>query len=204
MRTLVIWIIVVLYGVAAGADAPPKSPCVPAFALTDAEGKDHTLAGCGKCKAVVLFFLDTECPVSNGYAPAMTALAGKHGRDTVAVFGVISDAQTTADTARKHAAAYKLPFPVLLDPRQTLARPAGVRVVAEAVVLAPTGEVLYRGRIDDRYSATGKRRDEPTTRDLDDALTAVLAGKPPAVRETKAFGCPLPDPAKDPTPSAKK
>jgi hypothetical protein len=51
---------------------------------------------------------------------------------------------------------------------------------------------MYRGRIDDRYSIQGKRRDNPTTHELIDALEAVLAGKVPAVRESKAFGCPLP------------
>ena len=195
VRALLTGLVVVVASLAP-ADEPAKLPRVPAVTLADADGKEHTPAGGPKCQAVVLFFLDTECPVSNGYAPTMIALAGKHKPDEVRVFGVISDPGTTAAAARKHAGEYKLPFPVLLDPRQALARPAGVRVVPEAVVLAPNGDVLYRGRIDDRYSTTGKRRDEPTAHDLADALTAVLAGKPPTVCETKAFGCPLPKPGK--------
>ena len=67
-----------------------------------------------------------------------------------------------------------------------------------SVVLAPSGRVLYRGRIDDLYTLDGKRRDAPTTRDLEEAIKAVLAGKPPPVARTKAFGCPLPPPAKSP------
>ena len=51
--------------------------------------------------------------------------------------------------------------------------------------------MLYRGRIDDRYSPDGKRRNEPRTRDLEDALDAVAAGRKPAVSETPVFGCPL-------------
>lgn len=46
--------------------------------------------------------------------------------------------------------------------------------------------VLYRGRIDDRYTADGVRREEPTTRDLEAALTAVVAGKKPPAAETAA------------------
>src|SRR5262249_29972488 len=41
----------------------------------------------------------------------------------------------------------------------------------------------------------GKRRAEPTVRDLGSALSEVLAGKPPRVAETEAFGCPLPAPS---------
>jgi hypothetical protein len=69
-------------------------------------------------------------------------------------------------------------------------------VVPEAVVLSPQGRILYRGRIDDRYTADGIRREVPTSRDLEAALTAVVAGKQPPVARTKAFGCPLPEPAK--------
>ena len=50
----------------------------------------------------------------------------------------------------------------------------------------------YRGRIDNRYASDGKRRDDPTTHELVDALEAVLAGEAPAIAQTKAFGCPLP------------
>ena len=74
---------------------------------------------------------------------------------------------------------------------QTLADETGVQTTPE-VVLLTKNELVYRGRIDDRYSLGGKRRDEPRTRDLQNAIDAVLAGKLPAVRETKPFGCPLP------------
>jgi hypothetical protein len=66
-----------------------------------------------------------------------------------------------------------------------------VKVTPEVAVLSPTGELLYLGRIDDRYNPQGKRRPEPTVRDLQLALDAVLAGKPVPTPRTKAFGCPL-------------
>ena len=53
--------------------------------------------------------------------------------------------------------------------------------------------VLYRGRIDDRYIEFGKDRPEPTVRDLERALDAIIAGKPVPVRETRAIGCILSD-----------
>jgi hypothetical protein len=57
------------------------------------------------------------------------------------------------------------------------------------VVLDATGEIRYRGRIDNRYEALGRPRRVVTIRDLRDALDAVLAGRPVARPETTALGC---------------
>jgi hypothetical protein len=53
--------------------------------------------------------------------------------------------------------------------------------------------LLYRGRIDDRYVDLGRERPQPTSHDLESALIALIAGKPVAVRETRAIGCILAD-----------
>jgi mono/diheme cytochrome c family protein len=77
-----------------------------------------------------------------------------------------------------------LPFPVLLDSHQQLARYTGVETTPEAAVLSPAGELLYRGRVDAR---------------LGSALDEILAGKPVAVKFTKAAGCPIPPADAPPT-----
>jgi hypothetical protein len=53
--------------------------------------------------------------------------------------------------------------------------------------------MMYRGRIDDRYFTFGKDRPQPTVRDLERSLEAVLAGKPVPVPRTQAIGCILSD-----------
>jgi peroxiredoxin len=183
----------------APAAKPPEAPAAgpKEFALADTAGRKHTAAEWKDQKAVVLFFLGTECPVSNGYAPEMARLAKEYGPRGVLFWGVHPDPDVTAAAAARHAKEYRLGFTVLLDPGQTLASRTGVRVTPEVVVLSAAGQVLYRGRIDDRYSADGKRREEPSRKDLEEALRAVLAGKEPAAREAKAYGCPLP-PARRP------
>ena len=145
----------------------------------------------------MLLFLGTECPVSNGYAPEYRRLA-----ETYAGKGVLllrhpprprRDARRSPPSTRPSTACRSR---CCSTRRRRCARQAGVKVVPEAVVLSPKGSVLYRGRIDDLYTPDGKRREEPKTRDLEEALQAVLAGKPPPVAQTKAFGCPLPQPVK--------
>jgi peroxiredoxin len=172
--------------------AGPSLGRVAHFSLADTTGQIHTPQAWQKSKAVVLLFLAIDCPVSNGYAPEMTRLATAFGQRDVWFAGVHCDTDVTAEIAAKHAAEYRLPFPVLLDPRQELAGQAKAKVTPEAVVLLPDGQIVYRGRLDDRYSTPGKRRAEPSTRDLAAALEAVLNGDSPAVAETKAYGCPLP------------
>jgi len=176
--------------------APPAAEATKAsiaeLSLSDSAGKPFLLKQWDQHKAVVLFFLGTECPVSNGYAPDMQTLAKRLTAERVACYGIHCDPTVTPEDAARHAKEYGLTFPLLFDPEQVLARAAGVRVTPEAVVLSPQGKVLYRGRLDDRYATNGKRRDQPTVYDLENALRAVLAGKLPEVSETAAFGCPLP------------
>jgi peroxiredoxin len=172
----------------------PVEERVKDFNLKDSAGRLHTPAQWKGRTAIVLFFLGSECPVSNGYAPEMTRLARAYGTRKVLFLGVHPDADVTVADAARHAREYRLGFPVLLDPAQRLARQAGVRVVPEAVVLSPAGEVLYRGRIDDKYTLAGKQRYVVRTKDLEAALQAVLARKKVPVPRTSAFGCPLPLP----------
>lgn len=173
-----------------------SADAVTDFALFDVQGRKHTAEAWKDRKAVVLLFLGAECPVSNGYSPEYRRLKETYAAKGVLFYGVHPDPDVSAEVAAKHAAEFRLNFPVLLDPTQRVAQQTGVKVVPEAVLLSPKGRVLYRGRIDDLYTADGKRREEPKTRDLDEALKAVLAGKSPPVARTVAFGCPLPQPVK--------
>jgi peroxiredoxin len=161
-------------------------------AFLDCKGGRHTPKEWRGHKAVVVFFLNTECPVSNHYAPEMARLARDYADKGVLFWGAHPDPELSAADAARHAREYGLTFLILLDPGQRLAARTGVKVTPEVALLSPEGKVLYRGRIDDRYTPDGKRRDEPSAHDLEDAIKAVLAGKTPPVAETKAFGCPLP------------
>jgi peroxiredoxin len=170
----------------------PGAGPIKDFALRDVYGVMHTNRKWRRHHAVVLFFIGAECPVSNGYAPEMTRLAEVFGPRGIGFFGIHTDPEITSRSAVGHAAEYGLPFPILLDPHQKVARQAGVRVTPEAVVVLPGGEVLYRGRIDDRYSPGGQRRPEARAHDLELALQAILADEMPPDNQTSAFGCPLP------------
>jgi hypothetical protein len=166
------------------------------FALNDVEGRPRTAAEWSQAKAVVYCVLGTECPVSNGYCPQMQRLADKYSAQGVAFVGAYAEPELTADDAQKHGEEYGLKFARLLDPEHRLIGSTGAKRMPTFVVARPDGRIAYRGRIDDRWSPEGKRRDVPRTHELEDAIEAVLAGREPRVAESPTFGCPLPRPAR--------
>ena len=78
------------------------------------------------------------------------------------------------------------------DTDQQLVKLTGVSITPE-VALMKGSQLLYRGRIDDRYIEFGKDRPTPTQRDLEAALDAATTGKTIAVKQTQAIGCILAD-----------
>jgi peroxiredoxin len=164
------------------------------FDLLDAAGRRHTAREWKEARAVALFFIAAECPISNRYAPEINRIVADYATRGVAFYGVHSDQDVGAEASRRHARDYGFDFPVLLDPAQTLANQTGVTLTPTAVILSPAGELLYRGRIDNRYLDFGKYRDAGVKPDLRLALDAVIAGKPVAEKYTKSIGCALPPP----------
>ena len=167
-------------------------PKLENYATTDLAGNAVGNEAWREKRAVVIVFLGTECPVSNGYAPEYERLYQRYRGQNVAWVGVHCAPDVSADAAKAHAREFGLTFPLALDHEQLLARKTGVKTMPTAVVLSPDGQIVYRGRIDNRYSTSGQRRPEATTHELADAIAATLEGKAPAVAETAAFGCPLP------------
>ena len=161
----------------------------PQFALRDTEGVEHSPREWAQAHAIVLFFVTTDCPLSNGYAPEMNRIEQTYAPRGVLFYAVQGDTTVPDAEVRQHAHDYAYRFPALLDPRQILARHTGATVTPEAVVLSGDGAVLYLGRIDNKVEDFGKTRIEATEFDLRDALDAVLAGRPVPHPRTRALGC---------------
>ncbi len=145
-------------------------------------------------KATVYIFLMHDCPVANAMAPELARLATEFEPKGVRFFGVYAE-ESAAEIAT-HRKEYALPFPGLRDGKGELAKRAGATRVPEAAVFSPSGELLYRGRIDDRAVKLGVTRPVPQRHDLRLALEAILAGGKPERKFTEAVGCYLPSVAK--------
>jgi hypothetical protein len=78
----------------------------------------------------------------------------------------------------------------VFDEQGDLSSAVGARSTADVIVLDSARTVVYHGSIDDQYGL-GYSLDSPRSRYLIDGLTAILAGRQPAVSATSAPGCVL-------------
>ena len=167
---------------------------VAAQSVVDLDGRPiDPLAVPAGAAAHVLVFTTTDCPISNRYAPEIKRLADVYAARGVRFWVVYPVPTDTADKIRAHAAQFGLELPIARDTRSALVKHTGVTVTPEVAVIQRSGGIAYRGRVDDRYVDFGVDRAAPTTRDLDQALTNLLTGKPIEPKTTRAVGCILSD-----------
>jgi hypothetical protein len=141
----------------------------------------------------VFVFVRTDCPITNRYAPELLRIAKEFQGKEVAFYLVYPDPGENKRAIENHMAEYKFPGTPLRDPDRVLEKRSHATVAPEAAVFDLAGNLKYHGRIDDRYVSPGVARPAAQVHDLEDAITAVLAGKPVARPETKAIGCSLLD-----------
>jgi peroxiredoxin len=159
------------------------------FELRDSTGATHHERAWQTARAVVLFFVTPDCPVSQGYVPEMNRIRRDYTSKGTQVYAVQADRTATEASVRQHVQEFGYEFPVLLDPHHRLVEHVDATVTPEAVVLTAGGRVLYSGRIDDRIPVLGVRRPRATVHDLRDALDAVLAGHPAPRTGPRPVGC---------------
>ena len=171
---------------AAQASAPTVGSAAPDFSLTTLDGKDFSLAQAVKShKAVVVMFIATKCPYSNAYNDRMRDMSALYEKQGVLFVGINSNKTEPADEVSAHAKQHGFAFPLMKDPDNKVADLYDARHTPEIYVVDPQGKLVYHGRIDENYEEPTK----VTSPDLKNALDQLLAGKPVAKAETKAFGC---------------
>jgi peroxiredoxin len=178
----------VLLAVASAAlfAAPSIGSAAPDFSLTTLDGKSFSLTQAAKShKAVVVMFVATKCPYSNAYNERMRDMAAFYEKQGILFVGINSNKTEPADEVSAHARQHGLAFPLMKDPDNKVADLYDARHTPEIYIVDPQGKLVYHGRIDENYEDPTK----VTSPDLKNALDQLLAGKPIAKAETKAFGC---------------
>ncbi len=165
----------------------------PAVRVLDLDGLAVNPLRATTARLRVFFFVSTECPIANRYAPEVRRFCEQFTAQGVEFSLVYCDADTTPEAIRLHLKAYAYPCPAWRDPKQDLARLAHIRVTPECAVFHPDGQLLYHGRIDNRHADFGQMRPAPTQRELQDAIVAALAGRAPPCAHMPGVGCRLPE-----------
>ncbi len=177
--------------VARAADHPPVGSRVPDFTRPDAStGQPWGLAEAARDKkATVVAFLATGCPVSNATVPKLLALAKRH-KESASFVAVYAHPADNAADAAAHAKQYALTFPAVHDAGGKLARQFNVDRVPTVFVLDGGLNVRYMGRVDDQ-DAPGVRKATATTKELAQALAAVIDGREVQTAYAEPAGCKL-------------
>jgi len=180
--------------VAVAASSPAASAASPGGVLPRARAIDGKAVDWSAPKggAIVVVFYSTECPISNEYSPTLKALAAALPR-SARIVGVSVDYDVPDADLARHAAEHGLDFPIVCDRDGKISARLGAGFTPEAVVLDESGQVRYRGRVDDQFAARGTRNAHPARADLKEAVLAVLDGRDPAVPWPAAVGCPIPE-----------
>jgi len=162
-------------------------------APTDLSGAPVALFGATDARAIALFFVRTDCPISNRYAPEIRSIVAGYEPRGIRFWLVYPDPTETEPLIRRHLAEYELGVPALRDPDYALVHQSGVTITPEVAVFRPDRTLAYRGRIDDRHVDFGQARPAATVHDLTRALDELLAGDPITTPRTRAVGCDIPD-----------
>lgn len=174
-------------GTATGLEIGAGAPISPQMLGVD--GAVRTLEEFGDAKALVVVFIGNGCPTVRAYDERLKELHKRHAPDGAQFVAVnannahLSPFDTPAEMVTR-ARASGLPFPYLKDEDGALARALGAVATPHAFVFDAHRRLRYKGRIDD-----ARMPESVTTRDLDEAVGAVLAGRRPPVEATEPFGC---------------
>jgi mono/diheme cytochrome c family protein len=125
----------------------------------------------------VFLFARTDCPAMNRYAPELRRIAEEFQGRHVAFYLVYPEPQENKRAIENHMAEFRLPGTPLRDPDHELQKRSHATMTPEAAVFDSAGNLKYHGRTDD----------------LEDAVSAVIAGKPVTRAETNPIGCSLAD-----------
>jgi peroxiredoxin len=135
-------------------------------------------------------FTCNHCPFAKAYEDRIIALHNKYaakGYPVVAINPNDKDLEPSDsyENMQKRAKEKKYPFAYLYDETQEIARTYGAMRTPHVYLLDKSMTVRYIGAIDDNSEDASAVKEKY----LENAVDALLAGKPVPTAETKAIGC---------------
>lgn len=167
----------------------------PDFTLIDTDGKQVKLAEY-KGKVVVLEWFNPDCPfVKAAHTKgSLVKLAKTHAEKGVVWLAINSGAAGKqghgAERNRTARKDFTLDHPVLLDEDGKVGRAYGATNTPHMFVIDKAGKIAYRGAIDNSPDGEGQSPADGTLINyVDQAISALTAGKAASTTSTKPYGC---------------
>src|ERR1051326_4811466 len=177
----------------------PLGAVAPDFKLPGVDGKKYSLKDFKKAEILVVVFTCNHCPTAQYYEERLKQIVNNYKRKGLALVAInpndpksvrldelgytdLSDSFAEMKIRAKHK---KFNFPYLYDgDREEVSRAYGPVATPHAFVFDKERKLRYLGRVDD-----SERPELVKTRDLREAIEALLAGRDVPVKQTKSFGC---------------
>jgi peroxiredoxin len=158
--------------------------------MKNVDGKMVSIADVtGKVGTLVIFTCN-HCPFAKGWEQRIAEIGNSYSKKGIGVILINANDPAKYDEdgwteMQARAKTRGLQVPYVVDETSAVARAFGASVTPEAFLFDKTGKLAYHGTVDDNHQNAAKVQ----KRFLTDALDAVVAGKPPALPETKSLGC---------------
>jgi len=162
----------------------------PSFSLPATDGSTYGLEDFGDAGVLVVVFTCNHCPYAVALQDRISAFTREYADQGVSVAAICSNdpvryPSDDFEAMKVRAREENFPFPYLHDASQEIARAYDAKCTPDFFVFDAERTLAYRGRFDDNW----KNPDAVTTRELPDAVNALLAGFRPAVEQPSAMGC---------------
>ncbi len=162
------------------------------FKLKNVDGKMVSLTDYKEAKGFIVIFDCNTCPYSKAYNDRIVALSKKYPKDfPLIAINANSGEASSGDSFEemvRYAKKKGYDFPYLVDETQEVAKTYGATNTPHVFVLNKSQnnlKVAYIGTIDDNARSASS----VTKRYVEDAVDALMAGKPVTTSKTKAIGC---------------
>ena len=163
------------------------------FRLKNVDGKMVSLGDYTDAKGFILVFDCNTCPYSRAYDERVVALSKKYAPQKFPLIAInANDPENSSgdsfDNMVKDAKRKGYDFPYLVDETQTVAKAYGATNTPHVFVLLKSGgnlTVAYIGTIDDN----ARNPSDVTKKYVENAVDALLEGKPVPTTRTRAVGC---------------
>ena len=159
------------------------------FQLKGVDGKTHSLNSFSDKKSLVVVFSCNHCPYVVAYEGRMVQVQKDYSPKGVTLVAINSNddsgyPEDSYPNMIKRAREQGFNFPYLRDETQEIAKKYGAICTPHVFAFDQQRRLQYKGRIDDNRNPESVK-----TKDLRNALDAILAGHKPSVQETRPFGC---------------
>lgn len=162
----------------------------PDFNLPGIDGKTYSLKDFKDAKLLVIVFSCNHCPYVVGSEERMKSFYNGYKSKGVAMIAINSNETEghptdSFDHMKTHAQEKGITWPYVRDDSQEIALKYGALRTPHYYVFDQDRKLRYTGRMDDNPRNPGQEK----TRELRDAVDALLAGKKPPVELTNPIGC---------------